>query len=117
MWVDTDALLLLPVATGSRQVGESIEKGVPCLEALVELRLFMKLHLLSMSADHGAAAGRAILAWGIPPLAAGVRRRSRDGSEPGGRSGSMKLMPLRLLRGEDLRLALEAWIARPAAAP
>jgi hypothetical protein len=29
----------------------------------------------------------------------------------------MKLMPLRLLRGEDLRLALEAWIARPAAAP
>jgi hypothetical protein len=60
MWVDTDALLLLPVATGSRQVGESIEKGVPCLEALVELRLFMKLHLLSMSADQaGACVGSA----------------------------------------------------------
>jgi hypothetical protein len=29
----------------------------------------------------------------------------------------MKLMPLRLLPGEDLRLALEAWMARQAAAP
>jgi hypothetical protein len=29
----------------------------------------------------------------------------------------MKLMPLRMLPGEDLRLALEAWMARPATAP
>jgi len=49
-------------------------------------------------------------AGGLSPPAAGLRRCHGDGAGAGGGALSMKVVPLRLQPGDDLRLALEAWM-------